>query len=377
MNVRRYLAVARKEWLHIRRDPRSLGLALAIPMLLVILFGYALTLDLDRIPLMIWDQDGTPSSRALTAGFTGSNYFRLVGAATDYRQIEDGLMKGKAIVALVIPVGFAGSMAAGRTTPVQVLLDGSDANTATMARGYAESVVSGWSNQVRLETMRRRGIRPPDTPVDMRGRTWYNQALTSRNFIIPGNIGIIMMVLAALLTSLTFAREWETGTMEQLISTPVTPAEMVLGKLTPYCFLGILDVLLAMGMGAFVFHVPMHGNPILLLGLSALFLVGALSIGVFLSIVTRSQILASQLSLVLTYLPAILLSGFVFALKNMPLPLQVVSRLFPIRYFMTVIKGIYLKGFGMSELWGEGLLMAAFSLVMVALCIWRFRKKLA
>ncbi|MGB7630267.1 MAG: ABC transporter permease, partial [Candidatus Deferrimicrobium sp.] len=213
-------------------------------------------------------------------------------------------------------------------------------------------------------------------PLEVRPRVWFNADMESKNYIVPGLIAVIMMVIAALLTSLTVAKEWETGTMEQLISTPILARELVLGKLLPYFVLGMLDVLLAVGMGEFLFRVPLRGSLALLFGMAAVFLAGVLSMGMLISIVTKSQLLASQLAIVLTFLPSFLLSGFMYAIRNMPKGIQVVTYAIPARYFVTLLKGIYLKGVGLSILAGEAALLTAFSMTMVLLATRKFKKKL-
>lgn len=376
MKIRRAWAIARKEFLHIRRDPRSLGLAVAIPMLLLILFGYALTLDVDNVPLVVWDRSQSVASRDFISRFTGSRYFSLRGQVHGYTEIEQEIDTGSALVALAIPEDFARRLGAGRPVEVQAILDGSDANTATIARGYLEATTEGFSREITLKMLRRAGFRPPANPVDLRPRVMFNADMESKNYIVPGLIAVIMMVLAALLTSLTVAREWETGTMEQLISTPVKGSELVLGKLAPYFVIGLFDVLMAVLAGQFIFVVPQRGSWFLLFGMAAIFLVGALSIGLLISVVTRSQLLSSQLAMMVTYMPSIILSGLIYAIRNMPLPIQVLSYLFPARYFISLLKSLYLKGLGWEALAVEIGLMAAFSLVVLSLAIVRFEKKL-
>jgi len=376
MKPRRMWAVARKEFLHVFRDPRSLGMAVAIPILMLILFGYALTLDVDRVPLVVWDQSATPASRRLISRFDGSRYFSRVGDVDNYRDLERAIDTRRALAALVIPTDFARRMEAGRDAPVQLILDGSDSNTATIALGYAEALVEGFAQEVVLEHVRRVGASLPPGPLDVRLRVWFNEELESKNYIIPGLIAVIMMVIAALLTSLTVAREWERGTMEQLISTPVKGPELILGKLAPYFTIAMFDVLLAVLMGEFIFDVPLRGDVALLFAMGAMFLIGALSMGILISTVMKNQLLASQVAMVATFLPAFLLSGFMFAIANMPIPIQWITYLVPARYFVALLKGIYLKGVGLEVLGGQAALLGAFSVVMVLLAIARFKKKL-
>jgi len=376
MNLRRLLAIARKEFLHIRRDPRSLGMAIAIPMLMILLFGYALTLDVDNVPIAVWDQSVSPESRELISRFEGSRYFDVRLRAKGYPDIERAIEAGRVMAAVVIPRDFSALLTAGHAAAVQFLLDGSDSNTATIALGYAESVARGYSRDIAFREARVGGTGTLRDPLEVRPRVWFNADMESKNYIVPGLIAVIMMVIAALLTSLTVAKEWETGTMEQLISTPILARELVLGKLLPYFALGMLDVLLAVGMGEFLFQVPLRGSVALLFGMAAVFLAGALSMGMVISIVTKSQLLASQLAMVLTFLPSFLLSGFMYSIGNMPKAIQVVTYAIPARYFVTLLKGIYLKGTGLSILLGEAALLTAFGVMMVLLANRKFRKKL-
>lgn len=372
----RVWAVARKETIHILRDPRSLGMAIAIPMLLLLLFGYALSLDVDNVPTVVWDQSASHESRQFVSHFAGSRYFSIVERVNNYREVEGAIDSGRAIVALIVPTDFAGRIEAGRGSPVQVIVDGSDPNTATITMGYLEAAAFSYSRNVALREIQRTTGQVVHPPIDLRARAWFNADLKSRNYIIPGLIAVIMMVIAALLTSLTVAREWEQGTMEQLIATPVRGNELILGKLLPYFVIGMLDVALAVLVGEFLFQVPLRGNVALLFAMATVFLVGALSLGMVISIVTRGQLLASQLAMVLTFLPAFLLSGFMYAIVNMPVAIQALTYLVPASYFVTMLKGIYLKGIGIGILAVDAGLLVVFALVLMFFANWRFRKKL-
>lgn len=376
MKWNRVGAVARKEFLHILRDPRSLAMAIAIPILMLILYGYALTMDVDRVPMAVWDQSETPASREFLSGFLGSRYFALHGYVRDYRELEKAIDSRQAIVALVIPSDFARRLDAGRPATVQMIADGSDSNTATLAMGYAEAVTEAYSQRVSLRQLQRITSRVPDPPLELRPRVWFNADLVSRNYIVPGLIAVILMVIAALLTSLAMAREWERGTMEQLLSTPVQGRELIYGKLLPYLAVGLVDASLAVLMGRLVFHVPLRGSLVLLFASTAIFLVAGMSLGMLISIVSRSQLLASQVAMVMTFLPAVLLSGFIFEISGMPKPVQLVTYLVPARYFVTLLRGIYLKGVGLNVLAGEVLLLIFFAVTIVALAQMKFRKKL-
>lgn len=377
MNPRRLWAIARKESLHIRRDPRSLGLAIGIPMLMILLFGYALTLDVEHVPLVAWDQDHSPASRDFLAQFTGSRYFEFRGAIGHYRELERAIDTRSAYLALVIPPGFAADLAAGRTPAVQAIIDASDSNTAAIVLGYAQGITLAFNQRVTLDQVRRTLGAVPAASLDLRPRVWFNADLESKNFIIPGLIAVIMGLIAALLTSLTIAREWERGTMEQLISTPVRPAELIVGKLLPYFVIGMLDVVIAVLMAVFLFDVPLRGSVGLLLVMAAVFIVGTLAQGILISTLARAQLLASQFAMVSTFLPAFLLSGFMFAIANMPVPVQVITHIVPARYFVALVKGIYLRGVGLETLWADALLLLAFAVLVTAAAIAKFKKRLA
>jgi len=376
MNPFRVWAVARKESIHIVRDPLSLAIAIAMPMLLLLLYGYALTLDVDHVPLVVWDQSESQTSREFISRFTGSRYFALVSHVRNYREVEQAIDSGEALMALIAPRDFAQHIESGRAASVQVIVDGSDSNTATIAMGYADVVAQTYSQDVAMHRVQQTGGTVLRPPLDLRPRVWFNADLESKNYIIPGLIAVIMMIIAALLTSLTVAREWERGTMEQLISTPVKGRELILGKLLPYFAIGMFDVLLAVLMGELLFHVPLRGNVAVLFGMAAIFLAGSLSLGMVLSIVTKSQLLASQLAMMLTFLPAYLLSGFISSISNMPKALQLLTYLVPARYFVTLLKGIYLKGVGLEILAMEAGLLTIFGVAMVALANVKSKKKL-
>ncbi len=377
MRPQRVWAMSRKEFIHILRDPRSLGMAIAIPMLLLVLFGYALTLDVDEVPMVVWDQSQSYASREFIARFAGSRYFLLRGHVRNYPEVEHAIDSREALLAVIIPTDFANRLESLKAAPVQVIVDGSDSNTATIAMGYVDILALAHSQEIVLAQARRITGKTFEQPIDFRPRVWFNADLESKNYIIPGLIAVIMMVIAALLTSLTVAREWERGTMEQLISTPVKGHELILGKLLPYFAIGMLDVLLAVLMGEFLFHVPLRGNVALLFAMAAIFLAGALSMGMLISIVAKSQLLASQLAMVLTFLPSFLLSGFMYTIGNMPRPIQVLTHVIPARYFVAPLKGIYLKGVGLEVLALDALLLNVFGAAVVVLANFKFKKKLA
>lgn len=377
MSFRRYRAVARKELLHIVRDWRSLVLALALPLVMLLLFGYALSLDVDRIPTVIYDRDRTPESRDLVREFSGSRYFEITGFAEDYAGVESSINRGKALLAVVIPENYGKDLLAGRQAQVQAILDGSDSNTASMALGYVDALAAGYGFRLRAEATNDRAGNELKAPIETRSRVWYNTDLKSKNYIVPGLIAVILMIIAALLTSLTIAREWEAGTMEQLLSTPVRPAELVLGKLSAFFLLGVVDMLVALVVGVTVFEVPLKGSALLLFSISCVFLFGALCWGIMISAATRSQLLAYQVGVVTSFLPAFLLSGFVFAIDNMPAPIQAFTYVVPARYFVQASKSIFLKGAGLELLLVETTLLAVFGALVFVVATRMLRRKVA
>jgi ABC-2 type transport system permease protein len=376
VNIQRLMAVVKKEFLHVLRDWRSLYLSLGIPVILIMLFGYALTLDLRHVPTVVWDQSRSPESRDLLSLFDGSPYFSMTGYHDSYQGLQQALERGSAMVALVIPSDFAENIMAGKKANIQVIGDGSDANTSRLAMGYAATVGMIYSLDVTTRNMQFSGITPLLPPVEMVARSWYNPDLRSQNVIIPGIIAIVMVVIAAMLTSVTIAREWETGTMEQLISTPLRGPELIFGKVIPYFVIGMTDVVIAVLMGKYLFQVPIVGHAGLLFVMAAIFLTGALFWGMFLSIRLKSQVLANQIAIVSGYLPTLILSGFVFAIENMPLPIQWITYIVPARYFIAILRGIYLKGIGLEILWLDALLLSVYAGIMILLANRTFKFKL-
>lgn len=377
MSFRRARAMARKEFLHILRDTRSLIFALALPLLMLLLFGWALSLDVDRVPTMVYDRDRTPESRALIREFSGSRYFQVIGTADSYPPIERAVDKGRCLVAISIGENFARDLLSGREAAVQILIDGSDSNTASIALGYAQTIIQTYAFKLKSDFQQRHGADKLTAPIDPRIRVWYNPDLKSKNYIVPGLIAVILMIIASMLTSLTIAREWENGTMEQLLSTPVRPLELVMGKLSAYFALGITDMLICTLVGVFLFGVPLRGSVLFLFVASSLFLFGALCWGILISALTRSQLLAYQLSVVTSFLPAFLLSGFVYSIENMPVPIQVFTYIVPARYFITILKGIFLKGIGPGILWGQVLFLLIYAAIVSLVATRKMRQKLA
>ena len=364
MNLRRTRAMARKELRHLSRDVRSLIIALALPVIMLLLFGYALSLDVDQIPTLILDSDGSPESRALIARFEGSRYFEILGFVDDYRAIESSIDRDECLVAVAIPKDFSRRLLLGKEVQVQLIIDGSDSNTASIARGYAEAIVAAHASALQVAASNQEGGPQSLLPVEAQLRVWYNSDLESKNYIVPGLLAVILMIISAMLTSLTIAREWEMGTMEQLLSTPLRPAELVLGKMSAYFAVGAIDTIIVILVGVFIFEVPLRGSLFFLAVSCFIFLFGALCWGILLSAIAGSQLMAYQLGMMSSFLPAFLLSGFIYSIENMPVPIQMFTFLVPARYFITLLKGIFLKGVGLEVLEIEVAFLTAFAILV-------------
>jgi ABC-2 type transport system permease protein len=360
-HISRIAAIAHIETLLILRDKRSLGLAFIIPLLLLVLFGSSLSYDVKNIPLSIWDQDRTPASRALIAAFRGSPYYRIVALKEGYAGLISDLERGKAIVVMVIPYDFEKRLDRGEEAKVQFILDGTDSTTAGISLNYIQGIMNKHNLALQREEVRQ----STGLPLDLAFRVWFNPEMESRNFIVPGLIAVILMIIAALLTSLTLAREWETGTMETLLSLPIRPIEVVIGKVIPYCAIGMINITILLVASRFIFQIPIRGSILLLYLFASIFTIGVMGLGIFISGVAKRQILATQLAVITTLLPANLLSGFIFPIRNMPLILQGVSYFVPARYLIYALKGIFLKGIGLSILYPSLLLLTAFAIFII------------
>ncbi len=358
----------RREFIDVLRDRRSLMLTFLWPISMLVMYGYGIRYDVDNVPLTVLDHAETPESRALSEEMIRSRYFRLVRHADSERDIEHDLTNDVARAALVIPREFARRLRAGEPTTVQVLIDGSDSNTATIAQGYALAIVNGYAA--------RHAAAPAPAPIEVKSRVWYNPELESVNFIVPGVIAVIMMIVGAMLTALSIVKEKERGTIEQILVSPIRPLEMMIGKIIPYVVIALLDLGLVITAGYLLFEVPIKGSLLQLALFSLLYLVGSLGIGVLVSTIADNMQTAMLTAVFLSLLPAVLLSGFVFPIENMPVAIRVLTYFFPGRYFVTAIRGIYLKRIGIEVLWPEALLLMLFAVGIVTLSASRFRDKL-
>lgn len=370
-SLMRLVAMARKESIQLRRDPRSLAMAFIVPAAMIVFLGYIISFDVRDINVAVLDQDHTAQSRALVSAFEAAGRFEITYRLDAPEQIDPLMNRGAVRMALVIPPGFARHLITRTPAPVQAIVDGADANTASIAMNYATAIVGAYSSHAVL------GTSTILTPVGVQSRVWYNEALVSANMIVPGLIAVIMMIVASMLTALTVAREWERGTMEQLAATPVHRLEVIGGKLIPYLIIGLVDVAVAVLFGLLLFHVPFHGSVLLLTVMTVLFLLGSLGLGIFISAALKSQLLATQLAVLVTFIPSLLLSGLIYDIASMPAPLRAVTTLVPARYFVVVLRGIFLKGVGIQVLWRQGLAMVVYAIIGLALAARAFRKEIA
>jgi ABC-2 type transport system permease protein len=351
-------AIARKEFYHLLRDFRSLYLAFFIPLLLILLFGYALSLDVENVRTVVVDHDNTELSRDLVRRLDASSYFEVIGYLGDTRALSRCLDEGGTTMGLVIPPGWSSRIRADQEAPLQIILDGSDPNYAGISKGYILAFIGEYNRRQLEDFLDRRGLEEIKPPVEGRIRVWFNEDLESRNFIVPGIIAIIIMIVGAMLTSLVIAREYENGTMETVRSLPIRATEFLAGKAIPYFFIGLIDVLIAVLMGQILFGVVMKSSFWLMILASSVYLLVALSLGLLISVVTKSQLVANQMAVLLTYLPSLLLSDFVFPVVNMPWLLQKVTRVVPATYFINILNGLYLRNLGMDRLWQDYLVLA-------------------
>ncbi len=376
--LRRMLAVARAEWRHNYRDARSLAIVIALPVFLLLIYGYGINLDLRDLPFAVQDLDRTEQSADFVNRLVRSDYFTLARAIQDTREIDSVIEVGAVRFVLVIPHGFGGDLASGRPAQVQVVLDGGDSATASVALGYLEALVGDHSIHLARRWAMRHGLPASAVEPALRvvPRVLYNPELRSVNFIVPGLIAVILTLLAALLTSGCIVREREGGSFEALAASPIAPIEIVLGKLLPYAVISFVDIVLCMVVGRLLFGVAPMGDKALLLGLSLIYLIASLSIGLLVSSLARSHQVATLIAFLATVLPSLLVSGFAFPVRSMPVALQAIAQIIPATHFLIIIRAIYLKGAGVSAFAPRVAALAAMALALVLLTVRTFRKRL-
>jgi ABC-2 type transport system permease protein len=365
MKLSRMLAFSRKEVLEIVRDPITVWIALFMPLVMLFLFGYALSFDVENAPLVIVDHDKSVASRALTNQFLNTSYFRLAGAPEDERAAEHALMQGKARAVLSIPPDFGRRLARGEGAPVEFLVDGTYASTASIVSAYGRAIIYAYpSGKLQL-------------PVQPEVRVWYNPQLRSRDFIVPGLFAVILMAFPPLLTALAVSREKELGTIAQIYASPLTKTEFIVGKLLPYAVIAFLQLAIVLAVGFLWFKVPMHGSLALLTGLGVIYVLCTVSIGLLVSTLVRTQVAAMLVTLIVTLMPSFLFSGFVYPVFTMPEFFQGYSARIPTMYFVNISRGIVMRGAGFAELWPNVAVLVGYTAVVLVLATWLFKKRIA
>ncbi|HDZ72273.1 MAG TPA: ABC transporter permease [Aurantimonas coralicida] len=364
MKLSHILAVIEKETKEIVRDPVTVAVALLMPLVMLFLFGYAISFDVDGVAMGVLDHDRSAESRALVDRFVASGYFLLDNGYQSAIEVETALQRGAVKLALIIPPGFADHLARGEPAPVQALVDGTFSATANLVAAYAKAIISGFGAQT-------------SPSIEVAARVWYNPSLRSVNYVVPGLFGVILMAFPPLLTALAITREKQSGSIQQIFASPLTPAEFLSGKLIPYGLIAFLQIVMVVAVGFLWFAVPLKGGLALLLGVGLVYVFTTVGIGLLVSTLTNSQLAAMLLALIISLMPSFLFSGFLFPIFTMPFVLQLYTRLFPAQYFVDFSRGVVLKGAGLAELWPSVLLLLAYTLVIFALAVWRFRKKVA
>ncbi len=367
MNIR-FSAIFRKEFRHIFRDPRSLMIAIMMPILMIFIYGHAIRFDIKNIKLGVNDQNKTSTSRELIEKFQRSGYFLIVAYPENQAQVEELFQKRKIKAAIIIPYNFSRTIMDDFQTKIQVLIDGSDSNTATVIINYISIIMANVSGDLNYQIIR--------SPINVESRVWYNPDLESANFIIPGLVAIILMMICALMTSITIAREKETGTLEQILVSPIRPFEIIFGKVLPYVIIAFVDGALIVLAAKVIFGTPIVGSLIELTLLSIFYLYASLSIGVSISTRVKTQQVAMMGALIITILPSLLLSGFIFPIRSMPWLLRIISHVVPAKYYLDIIRGVILKGIGINYLWQQSLLLFILGTILLLISVARFKTKL-
>jgi drug efflux transport system permease protein len=382
--MQRLRVLVRKEFLELRQDPRLFGLVVVAPIMQLTMLGYAATTDVHDVPVVVADGDRTSASRELAGRFDASRNFSVIDTVTTTAEIEPYLEEGRAWLALAIPAGYGAEVRAHRPVTVQVIADGTDSNSTTVALGYATSLIGGYAQEL-AEAGPASGAGAPGpadrqagrASIDARMRVWFNPQLESRHFMIPGVLALVLLVVTANLAAMAIVREKELGTLEQLNVTPLRRWELIAGKLLPYGTIAMIDVVLVVAVAVFWFEVPLRGSFVLLLAMSLLYVFCTLSLGLLISTISETQQQAMMTATFFFLTPMIYLSGFIFPIENMPAIIQPFTYLIPLRYFLVIVRGIFLKGIGLELLWPQAAALAAWGIVVLSLAVSRSRKRAA
>jgi ABC-2 type transport system permease protein len=376
--LRRAWFVMWKEVIELRQDPRIFGIIFIAPVIQLAVLGYAATTDVRHVPIVIADSDRSAGSQALIARFTGSGIFDPIGVVSSTADVDRYLEHGDAWMALVIPIGYGRSVAAGRPAVVQVLADGSDANSTNIALGYATNLIAGYSQEIAGQRpVAEPAVLPRAGVIEPRVRVWFNPTLESRHFMLPGIFALLLLVVTSNLSSMAIVREREVGTLEQLNVTPLGRFELILGKLLPYGVIGLIDVVIVLLVIVFWFEVPLRGSFWLLVAMSMVYLLTTLGLGLFISTISNTQQQAMMTSTFFFLIPMMYLSGFVFPIENMPEVIQPITYLLPLRYFVIILRGIFLQGVGLEALWPQAAALLVWGTAILILAVVRSSKRLA
>ena len=377
--MQRLRCLVLKEFLELRQNPRLFGIVIVAPIIQLTMLGYAATTDIKDVPVIVADGDRSPESRSLIARFDASRNFTVIGTVTTVRDVDPYLQRGQAWVALAIPPGYATSLRTAQPVTLQVVADGSDSNSTTVALGYATALVGEYAAALAegaAADMPASGA-PPGGGIDLRIRVWFNPQLESRFFMIPGVLALLLLLVTANLAAMAIVREKELGTLEQLNVTPLRRWELIAGKLLPYGVIALIDVLLVTAVAVFWFEVPLRGSLWLLLGMSLLYVICTLALGLFISTISDTQQQAMMTATFFFLTPMIYLSGFIFPIENMPRVIQYATYLIPLRYFLVIVRGIFLKGIGLDLLWPQAAALTVWGAVVLSLAVMRSRKRIA
>ncbi len=375
--MRIILNIIRKEFLQLKRDPKMFAIVLIAPVFQLIFLGYAVNMDVEKVPTVIFDQDRTETSRDLLQRFSGNRYFEFVEQVDNYNDFQYSIESGEAWLGIVIPYDFEKSIVRNETGKLQAIFDGSDGNKASIISGYLQKVITTYSVELLDSKMKKYGkFRNPISTVEPEIRAWYNPELVTRDYMVPGIVGLLLSIITLILTSLAIVKEREIGTLEQIIVTPIKPTQLIIGKLIPFAILGFVAVIIVLLAMTFVFNLPPRGSILLLFFSTFLYILSTLGLGIFVSTVSKTQQQAMMLAIFVVLLPMTFLSGFAFPIENMPVIIQGITYAIPLRYFMTIIRGIILKGIGISELWFELSMLFAIGIFVLTLSSLRFQKRM-
>lgn len=375
--MKKIIFFIKKEFQQFRRDPRMFAIILVAPVIQLIFLGYAANLDVDKIKMVVYDQDKSYESRNFIENFTSSAYFETYANVENYKDITNYIDKGKVILAIIIPKDFEKKISRSETVSVQALFDGSDGNTASIAAGYMQSIVTSYAKNLIAQRLNRVGMKNlPVGTITAESRVWYNPTLKTRNFMVPGIVGLLLSVITLILTSLAVVKEKEVGTMEQLIVTPLKPYQIIIGKLVPFIILGFLAVIIVLTAMRFIFNIEAKGDIVFLFISAFFYIFSTLGLGLFVSTISKTQQQAMMLAIFVVLMPMIFLSGFAFPIENMPKIIQYISYVVPLRYFIDIIRGVVTKGLGFSELWPNALVLMFMGLIILSVSSLRFHKKL-